>query len=523
LRTTRVKRGASTQTSCGVGRYPKPYSTRTRDHPEDEAAVTEPIIIVTDTLAASIAHLPVAGIVFELDGTIVATNAAAGRLLGSVTGKAWDVVPALREAWEDLVLRIREAGTASTTVELDARTLDFTFASRDDGRTLGIAIDVTHHCIVGEAKTRADLDNTQRLESLGLVAGGIAHEFNNQLVIVLAEATSAREDESLPETTRDALRRIEASAKRMAQLTRQLLAYAGRGRFVTELTDADQLLDGMRDQLAKLVREGATLEITPNSGTLAIEADRNLLRQVIVNLVANASDALRDTGGAITVASRVVVRNTSSWWQLEIRDTGAGMDARTLARIFDPFFTTKSDRHGLGLSAVHGIVRRFGGDLDVDSSPGKGTTFRVRLPIVPGAEPKRKRTKSSKQPPVSSLSGMRVLVADDEASVRATVKRLLERRGATVVTASDGTEAEARLRDGDFGLVLLDVMMPGANGYELVPIARATQPATPVMLMSGYTEQERGTGADEPDLFLEKPFTTKTLDAAIEDLLKNQS
>jgi two-component system cell cycle sensor histidine kinase/response regulator CckA len=237
----------------------------------------------------------------------------------------------------------------------------------------------------------------------------------------------------------------------------------------------------------------------------------------VINLVANASDA---AGRHVQVASRILSRGDATWWQLEVSDDGAGIDAATLARIFEPFFTTKRDRHGLGLSAVHGIVRRLGGDVEVDSKPGQGARFRVRLPIVPGVEP-APRTQADSGAPIRRLAGLRVLVADDEPSVRATVRRLLERRGATVVVAVDGLEAEARLRDERFDLVVLDVVMPGHSGYDVLAVARATQPALPVILMSGYTGRARGEGGeDEPDAFLEKPFTAKALDAAIDGVLR---
>ncbi|MDB4954114.1 MAG: uncharacterized protein JWO36_1683 [Myxococcales bacterium] len=474
-------------------------------------------------------RLPVAGLVIELDGTIVATNCAADRLFGladdAIGQPVWEVIPGLRDGWPELVAGATERASASTSFALDTRAIDLTASLRDIGRTVlfGLAIDVTHHKLAGEAQARADIDSKQRLESLGLVAGGIAHDFNNQLVSVLAEASAAREDGTLSEPTREALRRIEGSAKRMAQLTRQLLAYAGRGRFVTELTDPDELLDQAREQLAHLVNKGASvLEITPGAGTIAIEADRGLLRQVITNLASNASDALPEGGGTVRITSRLISRAGVAWWQLEVSDDGSGMDSKTLAKIFDPFFTTKPNHHGLGLSAVHGIVRRLGGDIEVDSQVGKGARFRIRLPVVPGAEAKRKRS-TSKQDPVPSVKGMRVLIADDEATVRATVSRLLERRGAIVVVASDGREAEARMREEIFGLVLFDVMMPGLSGYELLPIARRLQPQAAVMLMSGFTERTRSVSDEEPDKFLEKPFTTKTLDMAIEELLQDRA
>ncbi|MEO7093407.1 MAG: ATP-binding protein, partial [Polyangiales bacterium] len=319
--------------------------------------------------------------------------------------------------------------------------------------------------------------------------------------------------------TRDALRRIEAAAQRMAHLTKQMLAYAGRGRFVMQRIDPDELLAESAEPLTRTIRPGAKLVLQLGSANTVVDADPNLLRQVVTNLVINASDA---GGKTITVSTRVGLHNDESWWQLEIADDGIGMSAETLARIFEPFFSTSPERHGLGLSAVHGIVRRLGGDIDVDSKPGQGARFTVRLPVVAGPLVQR-RHPSSSSPPPAKLAGLRVLIADDEPSVRATVRRLLERRGASVVLAADGSEAEDRLRDSTFGLVILDVVMPGRSGYDVLAIARRLHPRCPIVLMSGYSDRVRGEGGDEePDAFLEKPFTARVLDAAIDDVMQKR-
>jgi CheY-like chemotaxis protein len=245
-----------------------------------------------------------------------------------------------------------------------------------------------------------------------------------------------------------------------------------------------------------------------------------MLRQVILNLVANASDA---GGSCVTISTRVVLRQSDPWWQLEVSDDGVGIDSSTIARIFEPFFTTKADRHGLGLSAVHGIVRRLGGEIEVDSTPGNGARFRVRVPVLPGAEAQKHRVTTG-MIPIARLTDLRVLVADDEPSVRATVRRLLERRGATVVVASDGAEAEARLAEEPFGLVIADVSMPGRGGYDVLATARRIRPGVPVVLMSGYTNRIRGEGGEEePDAFLEKPFTARAMDMAIDDVMKGKT
>jgi signal transduction histidine kinase/CheY-like chemotaxis protein len=496
--------------------------------------------------AIELDQLPVGVIFVELDGEIATVNSAACRMLGQsrealVASFGPTVFGLSPERWTAWLEVVTQGGTVEDEVQVEgpadpgavgidapagpSRTLQLRASQvSHDGRPLlqVVAIDGKPRNRGEDAeRTRVSAEEqaaaAQRLDSLGVVAGGIAHDFNNLLVGVLAEASAAREDRQLGDNTREALRRIEAAAGRMSQLTKQLLAYAGRGRVVTMPLDPDALLGELREQLVRIVRSPAAVDVVPDAGGVVVEADPHLLRQVVINLVANAGDA---GSHRVQVASRILSRENTSWWQLEVSDDGAGIEPATLARIFDPFFSTKQDRHGLGLSAVHGIVRRLGGDVEVDSKPGQGTRFRVRLPIVCGVAPPPQTTVAPRGPSCR-LAGLRVLVADDEPSVRATVRRLLERRGATVVVAADGLEAEVQLRDERFDLVVLDVTMPGRTGYDVLAFARATQPQLPVILMSGYTARVRGEGGEEePDAFIEKPFTAGVLDAAIDEVLR---
>lgn len=454
--------------------------------------------------------LPVAAALVERDGTIVAANPALARLVGGVP-RPGDGVAALglERQWPSLVAALSEGQGFAKDIEVAKGTVRVTAVLRGP-HVLAIFNDLAPRAPI--------VSGPQRLESLGMVAGDLAHEFNNQLVGVIADASMLREDDDLGETGREAVVRIEAAARRMSQLSRQLLAFAGRGRFVTMLLDPDALLGESHDRFERLVRSGATLALDIGAGMpVAIEADRGLLRQVVTDLIENASEALAATGGEIHVASRVVVINGAPHWELEIRDNGRGIEPTTLARIFDPFFSTKAEHRGLGLSAALGIVRRLGGDLECESRVDHGSTFRVRLPIVPGAVVPRRRT-TSQQPPLEKLAGLRVLVADDEPTVRATVQRMLERRGAVPLIAADGEEAERMLRTEQLDVVLLDVMMPKRTGYQLVPIARELHPDVPVILMSGYTDQAQG--VDPPDAFLEKPFNASMLEGAIQTALR---
>ncbi|MBV8758156.1 MAG: response regulator [Deltaproteobacteria bacterium] len=454
--------------------------------------------------------LPVAAALVERDGTVLAVNPPLARLLGT-SPAAGDTVAALGldRHWRAVVAAVTEGHGFAKDIELARQTVRVTAALR--GRQV--------LAIFNELAPRpAVASGPQRLESLGMVAGDLAHEFNNQLVGVIADASMLREEDDLSDPGREAVLRIEAAARRMSQLSRQLLAFAGRGRFVTMLLDPDALLAESHDRFESLVRPGAKLAVDiAGGGGIAIEADRGLLRQVIADLIENASEALPATDGEIRVASRVVVINGSPHWELEVCDNGRGIEPSTLSRIFDPFFSTKAEHRGLGLSAALGIVRRLGGDLECESRVDHGATFRVRLPVVPGAVAPRRRP-TSQQPPLAKLTGLRVLVADDEPTIRATVRRMLERRGAVPVLAADGEEAAQLLRTEKFDVVLLDVMMPKRTGYQLVPIVRELQPNVPVILMSGYTDQAHG--VEPPDTFLEKPFNASMLEAAIQGALR---
>jgi two-component system, cell cycle sensor histidine kinase and response regulator CckA len=468
------------------------------------------------------ASMPMGVVVAELDGSVVAANAAAVAAGWPEAGRIWFGSPQLASLWTRLA---REGGEVEIETDLHAvrRTIRVATMLRSfQGHAYVVAVmtDTTERAEsadVTEKISRRDsnqirLASNERLESLGLVAGGVAHEFNNQLVSVVSEASMLREDDHLGEEPREAIGRIEAAARRMTLLTKQLLAFAGRGRFVTVLLDPDQLLQDTRHRLTRMVPPTVMLQIDPGAPEIAIEADRGLLRQVVLDLVENSVDAVR---GAGTI--RVVTSIIDGCWQLVIADDGVGMDSLTLNRMFDPFFSTKADHRGLGLSAVLGIVRRLGGDITASSQPGRGTTVQVQLPIVLGAQAPRRRS-TSEQPPMEKLTGLKILVADDEPSVRQTIQRFLIRRSAVPVIACDGAEAEELLRSQHFDVVLLDVMMPKKTGYQLIPIVRETQPGTPVILMSGYSEQPDS--AEQPDAFIEKPFSVSTLEGTIQSAMR---
>ncbi|WP_050428694.1 hybrid sensor histidine kinase/response regulator [Chondromyces crocatus] len=427
---------------------------------------------------------------------------------------------------------------------------------------IGTAQDVTERVIEEQARARLEerLLQAQKLESLGLLAGGIAHDFNNLLTGVLTEASLVLDEVPYGSPVHGALRAIETSARRMSDLTKQLLAYAGGGPFTVERLDPVQLVGEMLELLRRNIgREVKLLVDTPRLSTSAdtavcVEADPTQLRQVVMNLVLNASDALQGRSGEVRIRSWIETGQNASTssttlaskspsttttlgatvrptgpgvWVLEVSDTGCGMTPETRRRIFDPFFTTKGRGRGLGLSAVQGIVRRMFGQIEVESEVDRGTTIRLRVPLTAGQAP---LASTRETPSRAALQKLRVLVVDDEEAVRITLSRVLGRRGHTVAMAEDGSDAIETFRNarGNFDLVLLDISMPRKNGYEALEAIRNLRASARVVLMSGYSEahlagagihSERGSESTI-DGFLEKPFAVEAIDRVLAEALR---
>jgi signal transduction histidine kinase/ActR/RegA family two-component response regulator len=371
----------------------------------------------------------------------------------------------------------------------------------------------------------------QKLESLGLLAGGLAHDFNNLLGVIQGNAELARRRLGTGDPAAAALARIETASSRAADLCRQMLAYAGKGRFITAPLDLGALVAEMADLLGATVARTAVLDLDLAPGLPPVEGDATQLRQVVMNLITNASDALGGAPGTIRVSTALrwcradapaapgcAPLPAGRHLELAVSDTGCGMDQATIARVFEPFFTTKATGRGLGLAAVQGIVRGHHGAIAIDSQPGGGTTFRVLLPPserpIPAGEPPRAR---------GALSG-RVLVVDDEAPLRDLAREMLAGLAVETLEASDGLAAvevflaERRRID----LVLLDLTMPRLGGVETLRRLRAIDPAVRAVVTSGYTAQEIGLrfGDGPPDGFLHKPYTQEALAAAVQAAMR---
>lgn len=391
-----------------------------------------------------------------------------------------------------------------------------------------------------EAQSR----HVQKLESIGVLAGGIAHDFNNLLHVVLGNADIALSRLPPRSPAREALEEVVRATVRAADLTRQMLAYSGKGAFVVRHLDLSLEVREMATLLRTAISKQASLVSDLAPDLPAINADATQIRQIVMNLITNASDALGDAGGTITLRTGVVSpegandpglgtavednevppSSETPFVYLEVGDNGAGMSPDTLSRIFDPFFSTKFSGRGLGLAAVMGIVRNHQGLIRIRTAPKEGTTFRVLFPAVTGGV--REPEKLSADRSDWRGSGT-VLVVEDEEGVREVADRILQDFGFETLLAVDGRDAleqfeRARSR---VTAVLLDLSMPRMGGQEVFRRLRQTCPELPVIIMSGYTEESVAAQFSESgaDLtaFLQKPFLAEDLIAVLRRVVKS--
>ena len=396
-----------------------------------------------------------------------------------------------------------------------------------DGRVWSFR-DITERLRAEEERRRLEgqMQHVQKLESLGVLAGGIAHDFNNLLVGILGQAGLALSELDPESALHDRITQIQRSAQHAADLTNQMLAYSGKGRFVLQSSDLSEIVGEMTHLLRAAVSKSAEIVLDLHQSLPAFEGDPVQIRQVIMNLITNASDAVGESGGTIVVqtgqmhASRAYLADAwigadqpeGAYVFAEVQDTGCGMDAATLARIFDPFFSTKFTGRGLGLAAVLGIVRGHHGAIKIASQPGAGTTFRVLLPASQASAPPVTLPVSVT---TKTASGARVLVVDDEAGVRTVARESLKRAGFEVVTANDGVEALEVLdaQQGRFDAVLLDLTMPRMSGVEAFSLIKGRYPHLHVVLTSGYSAHDVSArcGSDDIAGFVQKPFLPAVL------------
>lgn len=373
--------------------------------------------------------------------------------------------------------------------------------------------------------------HTQKLESLGVLAGGIAHDFNNLLAVILGNADLARSELERNSPVRESIEQIELASRRGSELCKQMLAYSGKGHFVIQPLNVNDVVNEMTHLLEISINKGVIMRYRMFEHLPAVMADATQIRQVIMNLVINASDAIGEKSGVITISTGVFTADPTylteaflanelpegDYVYIEVSDTGIGMDADTQARIFDPFFSTKFTGRGLGLAAVLGIVRGHKGAMKVYSEKGVGSTFKVLLPASESLVVKE--TPDEEAWSKHRYSGV-ALVVDDEMPVRTMARRMVEKLGFTVITADNGAEGIKAYRENinKVKFVLLDMTMPVLAGDGAFREILKLDPAAKVILTSGYNEEEATARFAGKGLagFLQKPFRIVELRAAIE-------
>jgi PAS domain S-box-containing protein len=386
------------------------------------------------------------------------------------------------------------------------------------------------HRIVGACIDTTDLKRTQeealsrqKFESLGVLAAGIAHDFNNLLGSILAQAELAETELAAGASPRQEIRAIQSVASHAGKIVRELMTYAGQESTIREPTDLSLLVQEMLELLKISVSKHAVLQVDLPKNLPAVQANPVQLRQVIMNLITNASEALGDKGGVISIslnavtgqdstADRLLTSARAGFLRLTIADTGAGMTPDILSRIFDPFYTTKLTGRGLGLSAVQGIIRSHNGTIIVSSTPGQGSQFEILLPCT--TQPltdTSDRTSTRTDVDFDGPAGT-ILMIEDEEVLRQAVATMLRKRGFRVIEAGDGATGMELFRNhGEtVDAVLLDMTLPTMGGAEVFGAIRQVRPNAKVILTSAYSHNSVG-GEQAPWAYIRKPYLTSEL------------
>jgi PAS domain S-box-containing protein len=485
----------------------------------------------------------------RLDGTITSWNEAAERLFGytaaEILGKRVTVLfPPERLAEEEELLARITAGERVAHYE--------TVRRRKDGTDVDVSVSLSpvrdaSGAVIGASKTVRDLtperkakqilarteeqlQQAEKMDAVGRLAGGVAHDFNNLLSVILSLSEIVAEDMLPTDPARGDIAEIHKAATRAAELTRQLLLFSRQQIVMPKVIDLDAIVAGMDKFLRRIVGEDVDLVSSRENALWRVRADPGQIEQVIMNLVVNARDAM-PTGGKLTIETKNAELDADytrlhlgvtpgPHVMLAVSDTGIGMDAATQARIFEPFFTTKEGKGtGLGLSIVFGIARQCGGSVWVYSEPGRGTTFKVYFPRVDGDTAVARETSAPK-----TLRGTEtVLLVEDQEQVRAVALGILKRSGYHVLVAQNAGEAllMCEKHPGKIHLLLTDVVMPQMSGTELARRLAQTRADMKVLCMSGYTDDSivRHGVLESGVAFLQKPFSPQSLTRKVREVL----
>jgi PAS domain S-box-containing protein len=475
--------------------------------------------------------------ILDAQGKIIRSNCALGVIVGrpceELIGVPWvDLFPAQSAEY---TLQVRRQSDKRNVVErsYNGKVLRITndLIRGENAEITGcvaIASDITEWSSLQEM-----LQHSQRLEGIGLLAAGVAHDFNNLLTGILGNASLAQED--APASIAGYLRSVLSAGERAADLTRQLLAHAGKGPFLICSTDVPDLVRDLIPLIQAGIPRNVEIVLEFEPGVAPVEADAAQLRQVIMNLVINGAEAIGEVAGTVWVRVRAahlegadVARRyyaadqmvSGQFVAIEVTDTGGGMDEATQSRIFDPFFTTKILGRGLGLAGTLGIVRQHRGGIRVESAPGHGTTFEVVIPASVAKPAETHKDAVAGAPPISGS----VLVIDDSDIVRNVARAVLERAGYRVTLAENGkrgVEIFSQTPDA-FSIVLLDLSMPQMGGEEALGHLLRLRPNAKVLIVSGHgeTEVRRKFGDSRTASFLQKPFSAGRLVQKIREVLE---
>jgi len=471
-------------------------------------------------------------LIFEESGKCLEANAAVAALVGVpreqlIGSRLCDLCGGLEEVWAGLAGTKNGRGEFWMQPKNGARRLvDYSFTANIlPGQHLTVWRDVTEQKSVEE-----QLRDSQKMEAVGRLAGGVAHDFNNILGIISGHA-ELLESNAPGHAERARAEKIISATEKASSLTRQLLAFGRKQVMSPRLLDLSAVLEGLSSMVDCLMGAEVQISIHANKNLGLVRADQSQLEQVIMNLATNAREAMPE-GGTLTVTIDEYQCGedqcdlpAGGYICFSVSGNGVGMTEETQARIFEPFFTTRKGGSGLGLSTVYGIVKQSGGYIRVKSAPNQGTTFSICLPKVSG--PDLERTTEAKKP-AHATGNETILLVDNEEDLRNAACEYLESCGYRVLTAGDGREAAAICdeHEGAISLLISDIVMPRLNGRGLVEHVRKARPRTNVLMISGYADDavlSHGISLDS-SCFLQKPFTFQDLGAKIRAILdKNGS
>jgi len=475
------------------------------------------------------------------DGRIIDANPMLVRMLGYpskeqfLSKKAEEIYaqPVDRSRWKSMIeisgiknvheVKMRRYDQSVIWVENHSRTV-----RGRDGAILyieGSLIDITER-----KKMENQLQLAQRMEAIGTLAGGLAHDFNNLMMGILGNVSIMMLDTEITSPHYEKLKKVEKLVQSGSRLTSQLLGYARKGKFELKIVDLNRIVQDSVEIFGRTRKEIAIhMDLSSTAGP--VEIDRSQVEQVLFNLLINSADAMPD-GGDIWLKTSIITPNeirqkpykmkSGSYALLQVTDTGHGMDAETQNRIFDPFFTTKEMGRGtgLGLASAYGIIKAHAGYIDVASEIGQGTTFTIYLPVS-----RKEFSEVAQADPTIKLGKGTILVVDDETMILDIGKEMIGRMGFHTISARSGDEAVSLFRDNPDGidLVVLDLIMPGTSGSETFDLLRQIDPAVKVLLASGYSIDSQATALMERGCngFIQKPYNVEELSRKIDEILSS--